>query len=366
MRPSLLLFPPFRLDLTNERLWRATMELPLRPKTFAVLRYLVEHPEQLVTKEELLNAVWGETVVGEDALTGCIRDLRKALGDEARRPRYIETVHRRGFRFIGEVVGSEQEEGSREQLGVSNEQEVWSEELRVRSQSGEVRSEQVAVRSEPEEVRREELIGRSNGEESQTNGNGSLASSVQRLESEPHNGSLAAVQALDPRSQPLDTAVPTHAWSSKKLLWLGAVCLLGVSAFIFSWGSLRNPPAPSVGGQSTIHNQEALPLPDKPSLIVLPLVNLSGDPEQEYFSDGLTEVLTGDLSKISSLFVIARNSAFTYKGKAVKVQDISKEMGVRYVLEGSVQKADQRVRIAVQLIDASTGYHVWSEQYDPH
>lgn len=91
---------------------------------------------------------------------------------------------------------------------------------------------------------------------------------------------------------------------------------------------------------------------------------MSGDPGQDYFSDGLTEVLTGDLSRISSLFVIARNSAFTYKGKAVKVQDVSKEMGVRYVLEGSVQKAGQRVRINVQLIDATTGYHLWSQQYD--
>ena len=109
---------------------------------------------------------------------------------------------------------------------------------------------------------------------------------------------------------------------------------------------------------------QSLPLPDKPSIIVLPFVNMSKDPDQEYFSDGLTEVLTGALSKISSLFVISRNSAFTYKGKAVKVQDVSKEMGVRYVLEGSVQRANQRIRIAVQLIDATTGYHVWSEQYD--
>ena len=97
---------------------------------------------------------------------------------------------------------------------------------------------------------------------------------------------------------------------------------------------------------------------------MLPFVNLSRDAEQDYFSDGLTEVLTGDLSKISSLFVIARNSAFTYKGKAVKVQDVGREMGVRYVLEGSVQRAGQRVRITTQLIDATTGYHVWSEQYD--
>ena len=82
---------------------------------------------------------------------------------------------------------------------------------------------------------------------------------------------------------------------------------------------------------------------------------MSEDPEQEYFSDGLTEVLTGDLSRISSLFVIARNSAFTYKGKAVKVQDVGKEMGVRYVLEGSVQKAEEQIRIITQLIDTTTG-----------
>jgi TolB-like protein/Tfp pilus assembly protein PilF len=105
-------------------------------------------------------------------------------------------------------------------------------------------------------------------------------------------------------------------------------------------------------------------LPDKPSIIVLPFVNMSKDPDQEYFSDGLTEVLTGDLSKIASLFVIARNSAFTYKGKAVKVQDVGHEMGVRYVLEGSVQRADQQVRITAQLIEATTGHHLWSEQYD--
>jgi TolB-like protein/Flp pilus assembly protein TadD len=91
---------------------------------------------------------------------------------------------------------------------------------------------------------------------------------------------------------------------------------------------------------------------------------MSDDPEQEYFSDGLTEDLTSALSKISRLFVIARNSAFTYKGKAVKVQDVSRELGVRYVLEGSVRKADNQVRITAQLIDATTGGHVWSEQYD--
>jgi adenylate cyclase len=108
----------------------------------------------------------------------------------------------------------------------------------------------------------------------------------------------------------------------------------------------------------------AHPLPDKPSIAVLPFDNLSGDPEQEYFSDGLTEEIISALSKVPKLFVIARNSTFTYKGKPVKVQQVSEELGVRYVLEGSVRKVDNQLRITAQLIDAVTGYHLWAERYD--
>jgi adenylate cyclase len=108
----------------------------------------------------------------------------------------------------------------------------------------------------------------------------------------------------------------------------------------------------------------ALPLPDKPSIAVLPFVNMSADPQQEYFSDGMTEELITGLSKRSGLFVIARNSVFTYKGRPVKPEQVSRELGVRYVLEGSVRKAESRVRITAQLIDATTGYHVWAETYD--
>jgi adenylate cyclase len=106
------------------------------------------------------------------------------------------------------------------------------------------------------------------------------------------------------------------------------------------------------------------PLPDKPSIAVLPFDNLSDDPKQEYFSDGLTEQIITNLSKLPSLFVIARNSTFTYKGKPVKVKQVSEELGVRYVLEGSVQKSGDRVRITFQLVDAITGHHLWAERYD--
>jgi adenylate cyclase len=107
-----------------------------------------------------------------------------------------------------------------------------------------------------------------------------------------------------------------------------------------------------------------LSLPEKPSIAVLPFDNMSGDPEQEYFADGITEDLITALSKVRWFFVIARNSTFTYKGKAVEVKQVAKELGVRYVLEGSVRKAGQRVRITAQLIDATTGRHVWAERYD--
>jgi adenylate cyclase len=110
--------------------------------------------------------------------------------------------------------------------------------------------------------------------------------------------------------------------------------------------------------------EEQLELPDKPSIAVLPFVNMSGEPGQEYFSDGLTEQIINGLCKVPNLFVIARNSSFAYKGKSLSVKQIAQELGVKYILEGSVQKAADRVRITAQLIDATTGYHLWSENYD--
>jgi TolB-like protein len=107
-----------------------------------------------------------------------------------------------------------------------------------------------------------------------------------------------------------------------------------------------------------------LPLPDKPSIAVLPFANMSGDPEQEYFADGMVEEIITALSRIRWLFVIARNSTFTYKGRSVDVKQVGRELGVRYILEGSVRKAGQRVRITGQLIDALTGTHLWADRFD--
>jgi TolB-like protein/Tfp pilus assembly protein PilF len=230
----LLSFEPFRLDVRNAQLWQGPEVIRLTSKALAVLRYLAERSSQLVTKDELFAAVWPGVVVSDSALVACISELRRALGDARRTPRFIETAHGRGYRFIAPI-------------------------------------------------------------------------------------SISA--------QPVSS-----------------------SAFQVS----SSQPAP------------ALPLPDKPSIAVLPFINMSGDSEQEYFSDGMAEDLITDLAKLSGLFVIARNSSFyyKYKGKAVKIEEVGKELGVQYVLEGSVRKADSQVRITAQLVDATTNYHLWAERYD--
>ena len=146
----------------------------------------------------------------------------------------------------------------------------------------------------------------------------------------------------------------------RKAILAGGVALALVVIAALIWNYYFRPPPMEVASVEKM----AFPLPEKPSIAVLPFSNLSGDPTQDYIADGISENIISALSKISEMFVIASNSTFTYKGKPVKIQQVSEELGVRYVLEGSAQKIGKRVRITAQLIDATTGHHLWSEKYD--
>ena len=128
--------------------------------------------------------------------------------------------------------------------------------------------------------------------------------------------------------------------------------------------ALNNGMGAKTTADALIGSATVLKLPDKPSIAVLPFDNMSGDPEQDYFADGITEDIITELSRFQSIFVIARNSAFTYKGRAVRMQDVGRDLGVSYIVEGSVRKAGKRVRVTVQLIDAQNGNHIWAERYD--
>jgi TolB-like protein/class 3 adenylate cyclase len=146
----------------------------------------------------------------------------------------------------------------------------------------------------------------------------------------------------------------------RRQIFVGAAAVIVVAVAVGIWQFYMRRSSVESASQEKM----AFPLPDKPSIAVLPFVNMSEDPKQEYFCDGMTEDLITDLSKLSGLFVISRNSVFFYKGKAVKPEQVSQELGVRYILEGSVRKAGDRVRITAQLVDATTGGHLWAERYD--
>jgi len=159
-------------------------------------------------------------------------------------------------------------------------------------------------------------------------------------------------QSLQPQALREEKRPVPRRWNRKTFALLA---VLVVGAITWAIWSSQTPPVPP---------KATLELLDKPSIAVLPFNNLSSDPEQEYFSDGLTEEIITALSRVPNLLVIARHSTFSYKGKSVKVQQVSKELGVRYVLEGSVGKSGDKIRIAAQLIDALDGKHLWAEQYD--
>jgi TolB-like protein len=223
------LFEDYVLDADRRELRRGSGLIPLAPQVFDILVYLIRNRERVVSKDDLISAVWGGRIVSESALTTRLNGARTAVGDNGEEQRLIRTLPRKGVRFVGIVR---------------------------------------------------------------------------------EHGHLA------------------------------------------------------VTGRSPTSARATLALPDQPSIAVLPFTNLSGDAVQDYFTDGVVEDIITELSRFSELVVIARNSSFTYKGRAVDVRDVGRDLGVRYVLEGSVRKAASRVRITGQLVDAASGVHIWADRFE--
>jgi TolB-like protein len=224
-------FADFVLDTDRRELRRGPQLVAIAPQVFDLLEYLIKNRHRVVSKDDLVAAIWDGRIVSETALSTRISVLRCAIGDTGEDQRLIRTLPRKGVRFVGIVD-----------------------------------------------------------------------------------------EAQEPES-------PTAA------------------------GAMEQP-------------RPAVTLPDRPSIAVLPFINMSDDPKQDYFADGMVEDIITALSRLRWLFVIARNSSFTFKGRAIDVKQVGRELGVRYVLEGSVRKSANRVRITGQLIDASTGAHIWADRFD--
>jgi TolB-like protein len=222
------LFEEYAFDTDRRELHRGTDAVSITPQVFDLLDYLIRNRERVVSKDDLIKAIWNGRSVSDAALTTRLNAAWCAIGDSGQEQRLIKTLPRKGFRFVGQV------------------------------------------------------------------------------------GEAREVAGLDLADTP--DSVPA--------------------------------------------------LPDKPSIAVLPFANMSGDPEQEYFADGMVEEITTALSRFGWLFVIARNSSFTFKGKAVDIKEVGRRLGVRYVLQGAVRKASEKVRITGQLIEAATGAHIWADKFE--
>jgi TolB-like protein/DNA-binding winged helix-turn-helix (wHTH) protein/Tfp pilus assembly protein PilF len=299
-------FSGFELDDRLYQLRRAGKPIKLEPKVFDVFAYLLHHRDRVVTKDELLEQLWPGQVVSETALTRCIAAARKAVRDDGVKQKIIETQHGRGYRFIASVAEE------------AEEPQVLPKETETPSTSSL-----------------------------------SLASPIpadleENFPQPSPSGDIAPLR------------LPASQWFLPRggLVFMGVLLLIGIIVTVQYLSSRRSV------SSGPLEQTLTPPLPEKPSLAVLPFKNLSENPEQEHFSDGLTEDLINDLSKISGLFIISRNTVFTYKGKAMKTREVSKELGVRYVLEGSVRKVGEQVRVTTQLVDAITDTHLWGEHYD--
>jgi TolB-like protein/DNA-binding winged helix-turn-helix (wHTH) protein len=300
--PATYRFGKFTLDTRDRRLSSEGHEIYLRPKTYDTLLYVLERQGHLVTKNELLDGVWADVEVTENALTRCIKEARAALGDEVQSPRFLRTVPRLGYEFIADVDRLEEPPAG----------EVVEEELR-------------AVRVVTTE------------EESNDHPSESVAPSK--------STGIPSLRAL----------LSLHATSQVRAIagWLAALVLAAIALLlalnIGGWRDrlLRRASSPRIG-----------------SLAVLPLENLTGDPQQEYFADGMTEELITNLGKIAALRVISRTSVMRYKKTDKSLPQIAKELNVDGVVEGSVLRAGDRVRITAQLIQASTDRRLWGESYE--
>jgi TolB-like protein/DNA-binding winged helix-turn-helix (wHTH) protein/Tfp pilus assembly protein PilF len=289
----------YRLETDKQVLSREGQRIHLSKRPFQVLLYLIEHRDEVVSRDALLDRFWDGRDVYDDALRKCVGSVRKALGDHSDRPRFIETRYAGGYRFIGPVE---------EQL------------LRDGTVSLIERTRGVKIVIDEEEV---------------------LETGAQAL----------AVQAS---ATTLPIAASRPSWRSVALAVIAIVLTASaLIAFRSRAGSTVNstPSAPAL-----------LPIN---SIAALPLKNLSGDPAQEYFSDGLTESLITELSKIKGLKVISRSSVFTFKGQEVDPREVGQRLGVAAVLEGSVRKNGDNVRVEVRLVSTEDGRVLWAtDSYD--
>lgn len=313
----------WRVDSGIGELRRGSEVQRVEPKVAEVLVYLARRAGQVVSRDELLGAVWPGVVVGDDALTQAIIKLRKALGDDARHPAYVETLAKRGYRLIAPVSAVDQP--GRGSAGVAA--------ATVASGADAVPAAPAAPAWDPADA---------------------TTAGVAAAASAPAG---AAALYRTPAAAPA-TAVPARPRSWRVAALSGGLVVIAITTAL-ALGIHRSWPWPIGSTDAPRAGAEALPV-----IAVLPLVNASGNPAREFFSDGVTDEIIHALGRYSGLRVISRNSVQQFKQREASARVVSNELGARYVVTGSVREAEGQVRVAVELSDAQTARVLWSERFD--
>jgi adenylate cyclase len=295
---KILRFGRFTLDPNKASLCSEASELPLRPKVFNVLLYLAHHPGRIVTKDELIEAVWPGIFVTDNSLVQCISDIRAALEDDSQA--ILKTVARRGYLFAAPV--------------------------------DEIEQAPIQPRSGTADARRED---RASG-----------------------NSDAGLVAGLP-------TAVGANFWQ-RSWAWLaaGATVVVAVWVSVHMWFARPAVDAEVAAPSGSAAVPEVTPNARRLPIAVLPFVTLGAPSSEDYFADGLTEDIISALRRFAELSVLSPNTVSPYKGKALRPEDIGRDLKVRYFVEGTVRRTPERVRIAVRLTDASLGTLLWADQYD--
>jgi pentatricopeptide repeat protein len=337
--PRIVRFGSFEADLHTRELRKHGLKLKLQGQPFQVLAMLLARPGDLVTREEIRSSLWPQDtfIDFDNGLNAAVRRLREALNDNAETPRFVETLPRRGYRFIAPV----------EKLRI--EEAVQSETSVVSNPSLPIKGATETVAGPTDEVVLHKVVDHGHETDStRATMAAKPAAAVVEPEIPPAGLSSPAPSASIAQQQVLPSEQEAHSPKRLKVL-LAAILMLGVVAAVFVTYQIASKKA----------NQPAIR-----SLAVLPLQNLSGDPPQQYLADGITEELIGRLSSIRNLRVISRTSVMRFKDTQLSVPEIARMLRVDAVVEGSLMREGSRIRVHAQLIRAASDEHIWSESYD--
>ncbi|MDZ7591262.1 MAG: winged helix-turn-helix domain-containing protein [Rubrivivax sp.] len=340
---------PWRLDAGTGELSQGSELQRVEPKVAEVLVFLATRAGQVVSRDELLSAVWPGVVVGDDALTQAIIKLRKALGDDARRPAYIETLAKRGYRLIAPVSAAA--EPARGTAGARAGAAVPAAALPAAAVPA-AAAPAAAVAATAAVAER--MAGASPPADA------SLAPETAEARGTQADTASASASASAPVSAAAgpEAAAPARAKRWRLAALGGGLATIAIAAAM-TLGIHRTWPWPIGSTDAPRATAETLPV-----IAVLPLVNASGDPAREFFSDGVTDEIIHALGRYSGLRVISRNSVQQFKQREASARVVSQELGARYVVTGSVREEGGQVRVAVELSDAQTARVLWSEHFD--